>query len=93
MIIWDEENQNHWIKLGSGIQCPKIKFVGQQTNEDVELVFKFALDNELNQVGDDFHCYLHIINKNPLDYLLWLGPINKEPSAPSGYEWWEDWPN
>jgi len=99
MIIWDEKKEEHFIRIkGSEKVCIKLSdFPLAENKEDNELNIKEKIDSKTS-LSEGYHAYLHIFDKpdiisptKQLRYVIWLGPVENEPGAPSGYEWWEDW--
>jgi hypothetical protein len=85
MIIWDDVNGWHNIKLG-GITVAQLKASHVQavgTTSQVETAIKTTIDSAVS--GESLHCYIHIFSKDPVDYSLWLGPDTLEPRS----SWWE----
>lgn len=91
MIIWDEQNQEHIIRVGKEKDWALLKATDFQvagTNEQIETNIKNVIDSKSNKAG--YHVYLHIFDKGPpVNYVIWCGSVDQEPETPTGFEWWE----
>lgn len=84
MIIWDEKKGEHFIRV-NGEERIRIKaadFRGPGTFEEKEFDIKAKVDSEITPDGYHMHC--HIVSLDPLNYFVWLGSSEGEPSL----EWW-----
>ena len=91
MIIWDSKNKEHIIRI-RGKELERIKlsdFLALSTNEQIESDLKIKIDVK-TKLSEGYHFYVHIFEKEPLKYVLWLGSIVQEPPVPKGRNyWWE----
>ena len=94
MLIWDEKNKEHIIRVGGEKKRVKASDFGSLTTNTVdEVAIKSKVDIELI----DYHTHIHIFDKpdsisltKELKYQLWIGPKGTEPIVfPGCKNWWE----
>lgn len=79
MIIWDEKTNEHFIRI-KGKEKVRMKANDFQIvgiNEQIETVVKMAVDAKISNAN--YHVYIYLLQKQPLNYQIWLGKIGTEP--------------
>jgi len=94
MLIWDEKNKEHIVRVGGEKSRVKASdFRSLTANAVDEAAIKAKVDGEL----DTHHTHIHIFDKpdslsltKELNYQLWIGPKGIEPIPFGGCKnWWE----
>ena len=94
-IIWDIQNPNdpkHKIRInGNHILDIKSSYIQYSALSNTELEDEIKEDADPKLEPEDREIYAHVFTKDPVNYTIWVGPLGSEPSAPPGYDWWENW--